>query len=36
MLCLTSNFNQLLSGRVQNFELTQVRPVYWHDMWIKE
>ncbi len=36
MLLLTSNFNQLLSGRVQNFELTQVRPVYWHDMWLKQ
>ena len=36
MLLLTSNFNQLLSGVVRNFELTQVRPVYWHDMWLKQ
>ena len=35
-LILTANFNQLLSSRVQNFELTQVRPVYWHDMWLKQ
>lgn len=36
MLLLTANFNQLLSGVVRNFELTQVSPVYWHDMWLKQ
>jgi len=26
----------LFSGRMQNVEITQVAPVYWHDMWIKQ
>jgi ABC-type transport system substrate-binding protein len=35
-LLLSPNFNVMLSGRVQNFELTQVAPVYSLDMWLKQ
>jgi peptide/nickel transport system substrate-binding protein len=31
----TPNSNIFLSARVQHHELTQVSPVYWHDMWLK-
>ena len=33
---LTTFSNTFLSGRVQNFEMTQVRPVYWLDMWLMQ
>ena len=35
-MLLTPIRNTLLSGRVQNWEITQVQPAYWHDMWLKE
>ena len=34
-LLLTVYSDTFLSGRVQNFEVTQVRPVFWLDMWLK-
>ncbi len=33
---LTSYADVFLSSRVQNFEVTQVRPVFWLDMWLKQ
>ena len=33
---VTPNVNVFLSARVQNHELTQVSPVYWHDTWLKQ
>ena len=35
-IILTSNSNQLYSGRVQNYELTQVSPNYQLGMWLKQ
>jgi peptide/nickel transport system substrate-binding protein len=32
---MTPNFNVLLNGKVQNYELTQVQPAPRHEMWIK-
>lgn len=33
---LTQNGNNLLQNRVQNYELTQVRPTYQISMWVKQ
>ena len=35
-MLLTSFRNTFLSQRIQNYEITQVQPSYWHEMWIKE
>ncbi len=35
-MLVTSFRNTFLSERVQNYEVTQVQPSYWHEMWLKD